>query len=74
MGDWREKSAKGINWWISSKLDEEMWKENLKIIDIIDEKTFQPGLRTRKKKPRFVVRRGTLVKDIFGWKKVLFSS
>ena len=39
--------------------------ENRKIIDIIDEKTFQPGLRTKKEKPRLVERGGTcLRKDL----------
>ena len=51
-----------------------MWEENRKIIDIVDEKTFQPGLRTGKEKPRFVVRGGTLVEEGLGWNKVLFSS
>ena len=27
-----------------------MWKKNQKIIDIINKKTFQPGLKIRKKK------------------------
>ena len=39
------------------ELNEEMWEENRKIIDIVDEKTFQPGLRTGKKKPRLMERR-----------------
>ena len=56
------------------ELDEEMWEENRKIIDIVDEKTFQPGLRTGKEKPRFVVRGGTLVEEGLGRNKVLFSS
>ena len=38
-----------------------MWEENQKIINIINEKTFQPGPRTRKEEPRFGIRRGTLV-------------
>ena len=33
-----------------------MWEENRKIIDIVNEKTFQPRPRTGKEKPRFVVR------------------
>ena len=52
MGDWGEKPDKGINQWKTSELDEEMWKENQKIIDIVNEKTFQPGLRTGKEKPK----------------------
>ena len=74
MGDWREKPDKEINQWKTSKLDEEMWEENQKIIDIVNEKTFQPRLRTRNKKPRFVVRGGTWVKEGLGQNKVLFSS
>ena len=31
--------------------------ENRKIVDIVNEKTFQPGLPVRKVKPRLVVRR-----------------
>ena len=58
----------------TSELDEEMWEKNRKIIDIVDEKTFQPGLRTGKEKPRFVVRGGTLVEEGLGRNKVLFSS
>ena len=42
-----------------SELNVEMWEENQKIIDIVDEKTFQPGLKTKKEEPRFVVRRET---------------
>ena len=36
-------------------------EENQKIInvDIVDEKTFQPGLKTRKEKSRVVEREGT---------------
>ena len=34
----------------------EMWEKNLKIIDIVNEKTFQPRLKTEKEKPRFMVR------------------
>ena len=41
------------------ELDIEMCEENRKIIDIVNEKTFQPGLRIRKEKPRFVMRGGT---------------
>ena len=41
------------------ELNVKMWEENRKIIDIIDKKTFQPGARTRKEKPRFVMRKGT---------------
>ena len=41
------------------KLNEEIWEENRKIIDIVDEKTFQLGPMTGKEKPRFVVRGGT---------------
>ena len=52
MGDWGGKPNKGINQWKTSKFDEGMWKKNQKIIDIVIEKTFQPGLRTRKEKPK----------------------
>ena len=31
-----------------------MWEENQKIIDIIDENTFQPRLKTGKEKQRLV--------------------
>ena len=44
------------------ELDEKMWKEKQKIINIVDGKTFQPGPKTRKKKPRFVMRRETWLK------------
>ena len=43
----------------TDKGDEE---ENQKIIDIVDEKTFQPGLRTRKEKPRLLERRRTCLR------------
>ena len=39
------------------ELNEEMWEKNQKIIDIIDEKTFQPGLRIGKEKPRLMERK-----------------
>ena len=65
-GDWGGKPDKGINRWKTSELDEEMWEENRKIIDIVDEKTFQPGLRTGKEKPRLVERGGVCSrKDLF---------
>ena len=56
-----------------------MWEENQKIINIVDEKTFQSGLKTRKKKPRLVEKEGTclrrdLVKEGPGQNKVLCSS
>ena len=51
-----------------------MWEENQKIIDIVNEKTFQTGLSTEKEKPRFVVRGRTLVKERLGRNKMLFSS
>ena len=39
--DWRGKPDKKINQWKNlQNFDEEMWEENKKIIDIIDEKTF----------------------------------
>ena len=47
--------------------------ENPKIIDIVDEKTFQLKLKIGKKKPSFVVRRRTLVEEWLGWNKVLFN-
>ena len=43
----------------SLKLNEEIWEKNQKIIDIVNEKIFQPGLKTEKEKPRFVVRKKT---------------
>ena len=52
-----------------------MWKENRKIIDIVDEKNFQPGLRTGKEiidGEEFVLRRDLDDKG-FGQNKVLFS-
>ena len=43
-----------------------MWEENQKFINIVDEKTFQLGLKTEKEKPRLVERelivRGLVVK------------
>ena len=62
-----------------------MWEENRKILDIVNEKTFQPGLRIEKEKPRLVdrgeicLRRETwlkryLVKERLGQNKVLCSS
>ena len=36
--------------------NEEDGEKNRKIIDIVDEKTFQPGLRIEKEKPRLVER------------------
>ena len=60
-------------------------KENRKIINIVDEKTFQPGLRTRKEKPR-VKKGGTwfgqlgtwIIRDLddkgLGQNKVLYNS
>ena len=41
------------------ELNEEIWEENRKIIDIVDEKTFLAGPRTGKEEPRFVLRGGT---------------
>ena len=43
------------------ELNEEIWKENQKIKDIVNKKSFQLGLERENKKPSFVVRRGTLV-------------
>ena len=40
-------------------IDERDGEENQKIIDIVNEKTFQPELRTGKEKPRLVERGGT---------------
>ena len=59
--------------------DEKDGEENQKIIGIIDEKTFEPGLRIGKEKPRLVERGGTclrrdLVKEGLGQNKVLCSS
>ena len=50
----RRKTRQEINQWKTFELDEEMWEENQKIIVIINEKTFQPGLRIGKEKPRVV--------------------
>ena len=46
--------------------DEGDGEENRKIIsvDIIDEKTFQPGLRTGKEKPRLMERGVCLKRDL----------
>ena len=54
-------------------------EENQKITDIINEKTFQPGLKIGKKKPRLVEKRGIclrrdLVDEGLGQNKVLYSS
>ena len=51
-----------------------MWEENQKIMNIVNEKTFQPRLRTKKEKPRFIMRRETLVEKRLGLNKMLFSS
>ena len=58
---------------------EEDKEENRKIIDIINEKTFKPRLKTGKEKPRLVERKGTclrkdLVKKRLDQNKVLRSS
>ena len=54
-----------------------MWEENRKIIDIVDEKTFQPGLRTGKEKPRLMERKGLfeacLRRDLVGIRCYLVS-
>ena len=62
-------------------IDERNEKKNRKIIsiDIVDKKTFQPGLRTRKEKPRLVERgkswlRKNLDDEELGQNKVLYSS
>ena len=39
------------------ELNVKMWEKNQKIIDIVDEKTCQPQLRTEKKKPRFMMKK-----------------
>ena len=39
-----------------------MWEESQKIINIIDKKTFQLGLRIGKEKPRLVKRKGTCLR------------
>ena len=54
-------------------------EENQKIIDIVDEKTFQPGLRTGKEKPRLMEGKKTclrmdLVDKELGQNKVLCIS
>ena len=56
------------------ELDKEMWEKNRKVIDIVDEKTFQSGLRTRKERLKVYDERRDLVKEGLGWNKVLFSS
>ena len=50
------------------ELDEEMWEENRKIMDIVDEKTFQPRQRQEKKNQKWYGKRKDLIKN-----KVLFS-
>ena len=55
-----------------------MWKENHKIINIVNEKTFQSGLRTGKEKPRMMERKEVcLRRDLddegLGQNKVLCS-
>ena len=52
-------------------LIEEVWVKNRKIIsvDIVNEKTFQPGLRTRKKKPKVCGKKKVLVKEGLGQRK-----
>ena len=52
MEDWGGKPDKGS---IDEKLlefNKVIWKKNQKIINIINEKIFQPRLRTGKKKPK----------------------
>ena len=51
------------------KLNEEMWKENRKIMDIINEKTFQSEQRQGRKNRRWCGERRELAKN-----EVLFSS
>ena len=51
------------------ELDEEMWKENQKIMGIVDEKTFQPRQGQGKKNRKWCDERRDLVGN-----KVLFSS
>ena len=51
------------------ELDEELWEENRKIMDIVDEKTFQPGQRQGRKNRRWCGERRNLIRN-----KVLFSS
>ena len=79
-----------LTWWETSEeenrirnknlpTNEKDREENQKIIDIIDEKTFQPGLKTRKEKPRLVERGGVYSKrDLddkgLGQNKVLYNS
>ena len=50
MGDWGGKPNKRSIDKKPPELDEKMWEENQKIIDIVNKKTFQPGLRTGKEK------------------------
>ena len=65
----KKKTGRGINQYKTSQLDERRTEEeNRKIIsvDIVNEKTFQPGLKTGKEKPRLMERRGVyLRKDLF---------
>ena len=51
---------------INEKPPNSIWEENRKIMDIVNEKTFQPRLKTGKKKPGFMMRRRTLVKEGLG--------
>ena len=46
----------------SSKLDKEIWKKNQKIINIINEKTFQLRLKTEKEKPKVYGEKKDLVR------------
>ena len=52
MRDWRGKPDKGSIDEKPPELNEEIWEKNRKIIDIVNEKTFQLGLKIGKEKPK----------------------
>ena len=68
-GDWGGKPDKRSIDEKSPELNEEMWEENRKIMNIVDKKTFQPGKGQRRKNRRWCGERRDLVGN-----KVLFSS
>ena len=79
MGSWGGKLDKRSINEKPPKLDKKMWKEIQKIINIVNEKIFQLGLRIKKEKPRLMKRKGTysrrnLVEKRFGQNKVLCNS
>ena len=85
-GDWWEENRTRDQSMKNLPTDEGDGEENRKIINIVDEKTFQLGLRTGKEKPRLVERGETwfswwgtwMIRDLddkgLGQNKVLCSS